>query len=351
MSASTINNNTFMGATPNSNTSSGTQIAMSREMQEIQARLIMSKHCPRDQINAFNSIMQACQRKSLAEQACYSYPKGKTTVSGASIRLAEVLAQSWGNIDFGIREIERRIGVSVCESFAWDMESNTRNQRRFEVKHIRDTSNGGKKLTSERDIYEVVMSQGARRLRACILSIIPGDLTEEAIKKCNKTLSDGYTEPLQDRVRKMVVAFCEFGVSQGMLEKRLGHVLTTINEGEFVNLKAIYTSLRDNFANAEDYFDTMPEPNITSEQALAALDIAQKTQKLAPEDISKENTEDMPEKAPTKKEKLLKACLKISCDTPELVKDYLKQESVDGIDKLSIKQLEALVFISKGKEA
>ena len=334
------NNNTFAGITANSNVNSGAQIAMSREMQEVQARIIMAMHCPRDQDIAFNRIIRACKRKSLAERACYSYPKGKTIVSGASIRLAEVLAQSWGNIDFGIREIERRLGVSICEAYAWDLETNTRTPRRFEVKHLRDTSSGSKKLTSERDIYEIVMNQGARRLRACILAIIPGDIVEDAIEQCNRTLAESYSESLKDRIEKMLIAFAEFEVSKEMIEKRLGHLVDKVTENEFVNLKAIYTSLRDNFASIEDYFAVEPEVIVTNEQALAALEIASQAQK--PEIPRSEN------KPVTKKQTLFKKCLQLSCKQPDLVKDYLKTEKVDSLEKLGIKQLEALEYIIEG---
>ena len=117
--------------------------------------------------------------------------------------------------------------------------------------------------------------------------------------------------------------------------------MNKISENEFVNLKAIYTSLRDNFASVEDYFEVVPEANVTSEQALAALDIASKAQKP----VSANDTQSTEEKPPTKKQKLFKKCLQLSCENPDIVKDYLKTEKVDSLEKLGIKQLEALEYI------
>src|SRR5690606_13682459 len=120
-------------------------------------------------------------RPFLAQQAIYAYPRGPQTVTGPSIRLAEAMAQAWGNLDCGIREISQADGVSVAEAYAIDLETNIRISKTFHVRHVRDTKQGKKRLTDSRDIYELVANQGARRLRACILGILPGDVVDAAV--------------------------------------------------------------------------------------------------------------------------------------------------------------------------
>ena len=61
--------------------------------------------------------------------------------------------------------------------------------------------------TDPRDIYEMVANQGARRLRACILGIIPGDVVGASVEECQKTLTTGNDEPLIDRIRKGIKMF------------------------------------------------------------------------------------------------------------------------------------------------
>jgi hypothetical protein len=231
------------------------QIATTRQAQEVQAAMVVAKRFPRDETSAFNRIMQACRRKMLAEQALYAYPKGNTTVTGPSIRLAEAMAQSWGNIDFGIIELEQKGGESSVMAYAWDLETNTRQTKIFTVKHERHTRQGTKSLTDPRDIYELAANQGARRLRACILGIIPGDVIDAALDECEKTLTGGNAEPLVDRIRKMVAAFSQIAVTQEMLEKRLGHKVDVSTEIELVNLRKIYKSIQDNMASVADFFD------------------------------------------------------------------------------------------------
>src|SRR5690606_23861025 len=117
-----------------------------REIAEVQAAMVIAKKFPRDPIEAMDRILQACTRPTLAEGALYSYSRGGSDVTGPSIRLAEVAAQCWGNVQFGIRELEQRNGESSVEAFAWDIETNTRQVKVFQVPHVRHTRQGAKRL-------------------------------------------------------------------------------------------------------------------------------------------------------------------------------------------------------------
>ena len=233
-----------------------TEAAISRQAQEVQAAMVIAKKFPRDENAAYSKIMKACGRKNLAEAAVYEYPRGATKVSGPSIRLAEVLAQSWGNLDFGIVELEQRDGESTVMAYAWDLETNTRQSKVFQVKHERSTKKGIQHLNDPRDIYEMVANQGARRVRACIMGVIPGDVIDDAVDECEKTMKKGEKEPISDRIRKMIAAFSsEFNVSQPMIEERMGHKVDAISETELVTLKKIYRSLKDGMSGIEDHFN------------------------------------------------------------------------------------------------
>lgn len=242
-----------------------TEVAVARAAQEVQAAMIVAKRFPRDETAAFARVMKACKRKALAEQALYEYPRSGQKVTGPSIRLAEVLAQSWGNIDFGIVEVEQRHGESTMMAYAWDLETNTRQTKIFQVPHERRVGKGQNfhinQLSDPRDIYEMTANQGARRMRACILGIIPGDVCDAAMAECERTMKGDTTEPISDRARKMVAAFEEISVTAEMLEARLGHALSAISETELVNLRKVFTSIRDNMASRESFFPTTQPPD------------------------------------------------------------------------------------------
>jgi hypothetical protein len=232
-----------------------TAVASARAAQEVQAAMVVAKKFPRDQAAAFNRILQACRRKNLAEAAIYTYPRGDTKVEGPTIRLAESIAQNWGNIDFGIVELEQRDGESTVMAFAWDLETNTRQTKVFTVKHERWTKKQVYPLEDPRDIYEVTANQGARRLRSCILGIVPGDIVDAAVDECNRTLAGSTQEPLGDRVRKMITAFADMGVTIAMIEKRLNHRHDSINDAELIALRKIYTAIKDGMGSRDSYFE------------------------------------------------------------------------------------------------
>jgi len=221
---------------------------------EVQAAYVIAKRYPRDLNQAFVNIMDSCKRPFLAEQAFYNFPRGGTLVSGASIRLAEILSQCFGNMDFGIKELSQSNGVSLAEAYAIDLQTNTRSTKIFHVKHERHTKKGVTKLNDPRDIYEMVANNGSRRLRACILAIIPGDIVEAAVEQCKRTLESSDV-PVTEQIRKMVVAFDEMGIKVEHLEKRLGHNLDATIPSEIVKLKGIYKSLKDGMADRSDYFE------------------------------------------------------------------------------------------------
>lgn len=236
------------------------EMVVSRQAQEVQAAMVIAKKFPRNEFESFNRIMKACQRKGLAEKSMYEYPRGGERVTGPSIRLAETMAQNWGNIDFGIIELEQKNGESQVMAYAWDLETNTRQAKIFSVPHVRESKkNGIVPLTAPRDIYEQVANYGARRLRACILGVIPGDVIEAAIAQCGKTLADENGEPLEDTVRAIAGTFeREYGVTVAMLEKFMGCKIESFTMQNLIRLKKVYMSLRDGMAAREDYFDISP---------------------------------------------------------------------------------------------
>lgn len=235
--------------------SNTTELIKSRQMQEVQAAMIIAKKFPRNDIESWQRIKRACQRKSLAEKATYSYPRGKEIVTGPSIRLAEVLAQNWGNIDFGTIELSNDGNTSQWMSYAWDLETNTRQTKIINVEHRRVTKNGSYELKDPRDIYELGANYAARRLRNCILGIIPGNIVEMAMLQCNQTLVDDAGMPLPDIIRDVAEKFhTDFSIQLSDLENYIGYSNSNFVMNDLIKLKQIYNALQDGVAKREDFF-------------------------------------------------------------------------------------------------
>lgn len=242
--------------------SAATAIAATKQAQEVQARMVIAKKFPRDEEAAMQRILKSCQRPTLAESAMYSYPRGGTEVTGPSIRLAECLAQNWGNIEFGYTELERKQGESMVEAFAWDLETNTRQSKVFTVQHKRDKKNGSQELTESRDIYELVANQASRRVRSCVLAIIPGDVIDAAIQQCEVTLKGGTMNnsmSLDELITDMILHFANYGVTEEMLSAYIGKSIEAFNDRDVVKLRKVYTSLKDGIVGSDYFLNRMKD--------------------------------------------------------------------------------------------
>lgn len=236
-----------------------------RAIAEVQSALVIARANPRNEAKAMERILNACQRIGLAEQAIYNYSRGGTDISGPSIRLAEAMAQNWGNMSFGVRELSQdtSAGVSVVQAFAWDMETNTRREVTFQVPHERHTKGGKKRLTDPRDIYETIANNGARRLRACILAVIPGDVADAAEAQCDKTMRTK-CDASPEAIAKMVVAFAELGVTREQIVARIQRNIEAIEPAQLIGLKRVYASLRDGISVVTDHFPPTPAQQSTA---------------------------------------------------------------------------------------
>ena len=144
-------------------------------------------------------------------------------------------------------------------AYCWDLETNTRQTKIFTQPHVRYTKSGTYALKDPRDIYELVANNGARRLRACILGVIPGDIVEDAVAECERTLRGDNKEPIAARIRKMVAAFAEHGVTQDRIEARMGHKVDSLIETELVTLRKFFTAIKDGLAKADEVFPVIQE--------------------------------------------------------------------------------------------
>ena len=248
-----------------------TEVAESRATADVQAGYVIAQKFPRNELERYSVIMESCKRPFFGRTGNVCVPsRGYISDRLASIRLAEAMAQAWKHIEFGLNEISQTNGISLAEAYAIDKQNGTTKRISFHVRHERHTKKGITKLTDPRDIYELVANQGARRVRACILAILPGDVVEAAVEQVKKTLQSSDV-PISEQIKKMVIAFDELGVKVEHLEKRLGHNLDATIPAEIVTLKGIYKTLKDGMADRSDYFEISSTKAIEAKEQIAEL--------------------------------------------------------------------------------
>ena len=232
-------------------------IASQGEIARVHGQLVAAKNFPRDERRAVDRMLTAFQRSSLAEVSLYQYARGGTNICDLSIRAAEAIAQAWGNLDYGFRELDQKHGESTVEAYCWDLETNTRRSIAFTVQHVRDTKRGRITLEDARDIYEMTANQASRRVRACVLAQIPRDILDSIREQIQHTLKANANISTESLL-KMVELFGAYGVNKEMLEGRIQRRLEMIEPAQMIMLRNIYNSLKDGMSAPSDWFDLNP---------------------------------------------------------------------------------------------
>ena len=246
-----------------------TAVEQARAVAEVQAAVVVAQNVPRDRNAAEAEMRESCSRKALAERAFYSVPNRG---NGPTVHLARELARIWGNVQYGVHELRRDddAGMSEVQAFAWDVQTNVRSTRTFQVPHQRMVKKQRTALVDLGDIYLNNQNVGARAVRECIFTVLPPWFTEEAQAICHRTLSQGEGESTAERITKMVAAFRALGVSEADLEARLGKKRGQWGPGEVAQATVVYSEINRGEVRVEDAFPAREETPKTVE-GLAAL--------------------------------------------------------------------------------
>ena len=240
--------------------SESTQVEQSRAVAEVQAMVVVAQSRRRDVSRALEDMKQSCGRMALAERAFFSFKRGGSSVNGPSIQLARELARCWGNVNTGVRELDRddARGRSEMLAFGWDLETNLRADVTFIVPHMRDKTGGPVALTDMRDIYENNANNAARRLREMIFACLPVWYREEGIALCRATLEKGESDdPLPLRISKMLAAYATIGIGRDRVEARLGGSVDTMTVVDLANYGILFRSIKNGESSKDEEFPTV----------------------------------------------------------------------------------------------
>lgn len=240
----------------------GTAVEQSRAVAEVQAAIYVARQFPRDISRSRNAMQSACGSMALANKAFYRFPRAGGAVEGSTIHLAKTLAQTFGNIQYGVSELRRDDDYrqSEMQAWAWDVEMNTRHVLTFIVPHAKFAKGKVEALIDLRDIYENNANNGARRLREAIFAVIPDFFIDEAEDLCRETLAKGDGKPLPERIDGAVKVFQQLGINADRLEQKLGRPRVQWNGADIAQLLITHKSIQRREIAVDEAF---PQARIT----------------------------------------------------------------------------------------
>jgi hypothetical protein len=189
----------------------------------------------------------------------------RVTITGASVRLAEIVATAWGNIRAGARIVAETDREVVAQGYCHDLESNNaqilqverritdRNGRRYPDEVVTQTKNAACSIARRNAIFAVIPRAFINPLVEVAMKVAAGDA---------KTLSEART--------RATAAFAELGVSpQAVCDKLERRAIEDIDLEDLTLLSGLLTAIRERETTVEAEFTMPPPETVSRSQAVA----------------------------------------------------------------------------------
>lgn len=223
-------------------------------------QIATAKKYPRDvKRSKNNALMMAVIDKDTAQSCGYALPRGGKTIQGASVHLARIIAQSWGNLRVESRIIEITDKQIVSQGMCFDLESN------YAVKvEVRKsiTDKYGKRF---KDDMITVTGNAANAIsyRNAVFSVIPKAITESIYKETKNVITgdlSNETRLIQRRDSALALFKDEYGATELQVLELLGiGSINAIKQDQIITLLGVVQSIKDGDTTAKELFKKTPD--------------------------------------------------------------------------------------------
>lgn len=190
----------------------------------------------------------------IAESCMYSLPRGGKPITGPSVRLAEICASAYGNLQVGARVVDTEDKEIVAQGAAWDMERNLR--ATIEVRR-RITKKNGQRFDD--DMITVTGNAAASiALRNAIFRVIPRAYVDAIYDVARKAAVGGNNKTFTGRRDEILNRLLKIGVTQDRVLALLGHPgVADITAEDLESLIGLGTAIKNGDLKIDEAF---PEP-------------------------------------------------------------------------------------------
>lgn len=263
---------------------------MSVEKAQLDVAISTARAYPR----SVNAALQrarslACAREDIAQGMTYALKRGQKIIKGPSIRLAEVMATSWGNARYGAHIVEEGRSYVVARGYAHDLETNV--YAEVETRR-RITHSDGRRYND--DMITVTSNAAcAVAMRNALFKVIPGGFVT-LIQTEAQRVARRESEGLEARRDKALSYFEKLGVTREQVLWTLGaRGVEDIDWEGIDTMLGFATSIQSGEASVEGIFyngeaeaaqgGTAPPEGRTSTSRGSAAEGSQRAAQSAPE--------------------------------------------------------------------
>lgn len=271
-----LTNPALQGPVPTGYAAAGQNALEAITRGEVDQQVATAKKYPRS-IGAFrqDALSMATVNAEVAAQCFYVLKRrkregGEATITGPSIRFAEILAAAWGNLRWGSREVLRTDKTLSAQGVCWDLEKNTVLSTDV-TRSVKDRNN----RTFSPDMMEMTsLGTCARARRNAIIATVPRALWEDILAEAQK-VAVGDAKTLEARRDEALAYFGKMGITPDRILAALSvESVADIGLDLLGQLKGMATALKDGDLTVDDAFPALrgatPDDGQTRTQRLAA---------------------------------------------------------------------------------
>lgn len=275
---------------------------------EIDTQIATAKAFPRSVTESMRRAeTMATISEEIAASCTYALPRAGKTIEGPSVRLAEIIVNTWGNIRAGARVIDNDGKTITAQGICHDLENNTC----FTVEVKKKITDRNGKLYSEDMIVTTGQAACAIAFRNAVLKVVPVALIDSIWDK-TKEVAKGKAETMVARRTKAVDYAKTLGITEDQIcEKLEVKKIEDIGLDSLATFRAILTGIKNGETTVQEAFGK-PEPETSTDpkrdrvekliRAAKSLDELNKHRKAAGENnllelFSERETELTPQEA------------------------------------------------------
>jgi len=265
-------------------------IPINKEEGAINAQVATAHAYPRDIKRSLNNAIATATMDEETAQTCnYSLPRGGKTISGPSVHLAKIIAQTWGNmrVEASISSIDS--GTITSQAVAFDLENNL--AIKIEVKRSIMTKKG---RMNDDMITVTGNAANAIAMRNAILSVVPKSIVDK-VYNAAKALITGDISDEAKMIKRRDDVFSMFSDKLSVTEQELLTLMgkpkkDNIDKDDLVTLIGVAQAIKDGDTTVEQTFrPKRNKPSQKDEESERVSSFIEKAETLDDLEMLKDN--------------------------------------------------------------
>lgn len=220
---------------------------------EIDVQVATAHQYPRNLSQVLNNIETLATMDEDTASACfYTLRRQGKLIEGASVRMAEIIASSWGNLRVQARILGNDGKVITAQGICHDLENNYATS--VEVKR-RITGKDGKTFSED---MQVVTGNAACAIamRNALFKVVPTALIKKVIDKAKK-VSLGKSMTLEQSRQKMLAYYNTIGVEEKQILDYLSiEKIDEIDTDMVIELRGLANAIKEGTTSVKEAFES-----------------------------------------------------------------------------------------------